>query len=85
MQYDEIYTQASVVKDLIRAIRSYQKDSELKLETVNGYGGKYNIKLRNDYLHKIDINNRVIKRLDERLKKQIKNLNISMNFIILDL
>lgn len=85
MQYDEIYNKASVVKDLIRVIRSYQKDSELKLETVNGYGAKYDLKLRNEYLHKIDINNRVIKRLDERLKKQIKNLNVSMNFIILDL
>ena len=75
MKYDEIYNQAKVVKDLIRAIRSYQKDSELKLQTVNGYGAKYDFKLRNDYLHKIDINNRVIKRLEERLKTQITITN----------
>ena len=85
MQYDEIYTQASVVKEIIRAIRGYQKDNGLKLESVNGYGAKYDINLRNLLLHKIDINNRVIKRLDERLKKHINYLNISINFIQLDL
>lgn len=76
MNYDDIYKTAENIKALVRTIRAYEKDTELKLQTVNGYGGKYNIKLRNEYLHKIDINNRVIKRLEDRIKKQTFNLLI---------
>lgn len=76
MNYDDIYKTADNVKALVRTIRAYEKDTELRLQTVNGYGGKYNIKLRNEYLHKIDINNRVIKRLEDRIKKQTFNLLI---------
>ena len=76
MNYDDIYKTADNIKALVRTIRAYEKDTELKLQTVNGYGGKYNIKLRNEYLHKIDINNRVIKRLEDRIKKQTFNLLI---------
>lgn len=76
MNYDDIYKTADNIKALVRTIRAYEKDTELKLQTVNGYGGKYNLKLRNEYLHKIDINNRVIKRLEDRIKKQTFNLLI---------
>ena len=39
MNYDDIYKTADNVKALVRTIRAYEKDTELKLQTVNGYGG----------------------------------------------